>query len=151
MTPRAFAVTGLVATLAVSVLAACSPSPTAFNDAIEKGIQETLSGVHGPWTVKRWGLGDPIDLQLALSHNDTVITGTWQFAFQPGPSSARITGSFVRPRLTLNLTGMTWNGIPADVRLTFLYITVSVVDTLHITTSANGSVVKTDIPVFIHK
>ncbi|MFL5538375.1 MAG: hypothetical protein ACJ8J0_05255 [Longimicrobiaceae bacterium] len=121
-----------VALLLVFIAPACSPT----GDDIERELEQQLRSVEGPWR----GISDGtnlITLEFLLQQGaGTAVsgTGTMREASAAADVPMTVTGTFVRPKLTLTFNGMVYEGHAVQGTFQGDYTTVGgLQETLHLT------------------
>ena len=104
----------LILLCALSILAACVPSPTGpeIEDTLRRETEETLRSATGPWRGVASG-SSVVRFEFSLTDRpDGQLqgTGTIREADAAGPVPITVAGTYNRPNLSLTFTGMVYEG-----------------------------------------
>lgn len=106
----------------LTVLMACGEDQPTLYDLAE----EELSSVDGPWQGLSFD-STAISLQFSLSQNGQQVTGSggYQDARTPQAIPIKVTGTFVRPKLSLQLEGIIFEGVAVTGQFVGDYVLVA--------------------------
>lgn len=115
----------LLLTVVAGGAAGCSSGPSEVE--IVSGLEEELRSVVGEWTAASTSLPGTLELEFTLeSAGGTAVrgTGTMRGAPTGAPVPITVTGSYVRPVLTLTFTGMVFEERAVTGQFSGRYTTV---------------------------
>lgn len=110
--------------------------PTVTGEDIERELERELESVEGPWHGTSYGSTQlTLDINLQQGAGSTVSgSGTMREASAPNAVPITVTGTFVRPNLSLTFNGMVFEGHAAQGTLQGAYTTVGgLLEPLHLT------------------
>lgn len=138
-----------VALILLGLLApACFSPPTA--EDIDRSLEQILSSVDGVWTGASAG-SDLLTMNFQLQQGTgTAVSGSGSMKEAAAPTSVPITvtGTYVRPNLSLTISGMVFEGRAAQGTIQGNYITVGGVSAILRLTGAGYS---RDIPMLLQE
>jgi hypothetical protein len=112
--------------------AACTPSVT--GEDIDREIEQELQSVAGAWEGTSYG-SNLLTLNFELQQGaGTAVSGsgTMREASAAAAVPITVTGTFNRPRLTLTISGMTFEGHAVQGTFAADYTNVVLLETLHL-------------------
>lgn len=130
------------------VASACLNTPT--TEDLERSADQILSSVAGPWSGASSGSGLLVLSFQLQPGTGSAVTGSGTMRESAAPSSVPITvtGSYVRPRLSLTFSGMVIEGNAVQGTFEGDYTSIGgVVGTLRLT----GTGYSRDVPVLLQE
>ncbi len=127
-------------TLVAGGAAGCTSGPT--EGEIISGLEEELRSVVGEWTAVSTTAPGALTLEFALeSAGGTAVrgAGTMREGTAGAPIAISVTGTYVRPVLTLAFTGMVFEGRAVNGQFSGRYTTVGGISDAMVLTGADYS------------